>query len=421
MQMPQHSGADPEHFTSAGKPPLVFLGPTLPLREAAALLAASFRPPVRRGDIYRALADGFTTLVVIDGEFHGVPSVWQREIAEALAEGATVHGASSMGAIRAAELRTLGMIGHGRIFEWYRDGAIVADDEVALGHGPPEFGYPALSEPLVNIRATLAAAPSDILGPDERDQLIEFSCGLYYLERSLEGLVEKGPAANWPSERRRALRHFLRHWRIDQKREDALVALRSIAAGRLAHSLPSHVPDARTPWRRERLIAEGLIPVRQEHSAEIARRVGLSQSELAGLRRKLSTLFFVALWGEERGLTVTESDLARQRAVFPAAAGIPVPRLNALLASRALTEVAVREFSSVHAGTDPSSLMRAIVLEWARCHGITHPGYAEEVLAEWVIESSPVHFGYKWSFEIELTETMWLLGHLRRSQPGEAA
>ena len=72
-------------------------------------------------------------------------------------------GAASMGALRAAELHGFGMVGHGRIFEWYRDGVIDADDEVALIYGPEEVGYPSLSKPLVNIRATLAAAVPDRL------------------------------------------------------------------------------------------------------------------------------------------------------------------------------------------------------------------------------------------------------------------
>src|SRR5579862_4314772 len=161
--MPQQNGAGHRFDPTEEKPPVVFLGPTLPQSEAKALLPSVMKPPARRGDVYRALADGHSTIVLIDGEFHGTPSVWQREIAEALAEGATVHGASSMGAIRAAELHTFGMIGHGRIFQWYLEGAIAADDEVALGYGPAELGYPALSEPLVNIRATLDAAVGDLV------------------------------------------------------------------------------------------------------------------------------------------------------------------------------------------------------------------------------------------------------------------
>ena len=254
--MPPQSSVDPVSVTPAEKPPLVFLGPTLPQPKAAALLPASVWPPARRGDIYRVLAEGYTTIVLIDGEFHGSPSVWQREIADALAEGAVVHGASSMGAIRAAELHSFGMIGHGKIFEWYRDGAIVADDEVALGYGPPELGYPALSEPLVNIRATLQAATPEVIAPEERDQLIEFIQGLYFLERSFAALIERSPAAEWPAERRHRLAQFLRQGRIDQKREDAVVALTAVATNMFKRCPPKGEADSgktvakRTPCRR---------------------------------------------------------------------------------------------------------------------------------------------------------------------------
>jgi hypothetical protein len=40
-----------------------------------------------------------------------------------------------MGALRAAELHTFGMVGVGRVFEGYRDGVYEDDDEVAVVHG----------------------------------------------------------------------------------------------------------------------------------------------------------------------------------------------------------------------------------------------------------------------------------------------
>ena len=42
----------------------------------------------------------------------------------------------------------------------FRDGILTDDDEVAVLHGPEELGYPAVTEAMVNIRATLAAALS---------------------------------------------------------------------------------------------------------------------------------------------------------------------------------------------------------------------------------------------------------------------
>src|SRR5579872_4115480 len=140
---------------------VVFLGPSLPVERAREILHADYRPPARKGDIYRILTSGVTTIVLIDGLFHGAPSIWQREILAALDEGIAVLGASSMGALRAAELHRFGMIGHGTVFAWYRDGVITGDDEVALQHAPEDLGYRALSEPLVNMRSTLHAARSE--------------------------------------------------------------------------------------------------------------------------------------------------------------------------------------------------------------------------------------------------------------------
>lgn len=417
--MPQQSRDEAWCVATTRKPPLVFLGPTVPQCEAAALLPAFFRPPARRGDIYRALAAEYNTIVLIDGEFHGSPSVWQREIADALAEGAVVHGASSMGAIRAAELHTFGMIGHGKIFEWYRDGVIDADDEVALGYGPPELGYPALSEPLVNIRATLQAAPPEVIAPEERDELIKFTQGLYFLERSFTALIERGSAAEWPVGRRQRLAEFLRQGRIDQKRQDAVAALTAVAAHTFQHCVPKNEANAERRWREERLVAEGVIPEGTVNTAEIARRAGMSEPEVQALRRQLSANFFVALWGRAHGLVPSGVDLARQRACFPAAAGIPVPRLNGLLATRAFANAACRAYSTAHGTGDAKAAASSIVCEWAHDNGIESPGMQGEALADWVIEASPSHFGYSWHFGVELVETLRLLGRGGESRPQE--
>jgi hypothetical protein len=414
-------GTDPLSDKSPRKPPLVFLGPTLPQRDATALLPACIRSPARRGDVYRALAEGYTTIVLIDGEFHGAPSVWQREIADALAEGAIVHGASSMGAIRAAELHTFGMVGHGKIFEWYRDGVIDADDEVALGYGPPELGYPALSEPLVNIRATLQAATPQVIALEDHDQLIDFMKGLYFPERSFAALIDRGPAAEWPSERRQRLAHFVRQSRIDQKRADAVLALTAVATNTFKHNPAKVEPDAERRWRRERLVAEGLIPEGEVNAAEIAGRAVLSEAEAATLRRELSAQFFVALWGHAQGLAPNGADLARLRACFPAVAGVPAPRLDGLLATRALADAAVGAYSAAHGTRNPEDAARAIVHEWAHDNGIECAGLQGEGLVDWIIDASPHHFGYSWSFGIEMVETLRLLGRVADFRPREVA
>ena len=69
-----------------------------------------------------------------------------------------VFGAASLGALRAAECAPFGMEGVGAIFERCRSGALEDDHELALAYAPRELDYAPLTEPLVNVRATLDAA-----------------------------------------------------------------------------------------------------------------------------------------------------------------------------------------------------------------------------------------------------------------------
>ena len=139
---------------------VVFLGPTLPLAQARALLPdAEYRPPAAMGDVYRlARRRPPARLALIDGYFEQVAAVWHKELLYAMERGVAVYGAASMGALRAAELHRFGMVGVGRIFTAYRRGQLVDDDEVAVAHGPAAFGYPRFSEAMVNVRDALARA-----------------------------------------------------------------------------------------------------------------------------------------------------------------------------------------------------------------------------------------------------------------------
>ena len=108
-------------------------------------------PPARQGDVWRALRLRPRAIALIDGVFEAQPSVWHREILDALDAGVPVLGGASMGALRAAELCGLGMKGAGRIFRWYRDGIVIDDAEVALLHAGAEHAWRALTVPQVNV------------------------------------------------------------------------------------------------------------------------------------------------------------------------------------------------------------------------------------------------------------------------------
>jgi len=205
---------------------LVFVGPTLDSKDLAAAGDFTALPPVSQGDVYRAARRRPRAIGIIDGYFSGAPSVWHKEILWAMSEGVPVFGSASMGALRAAELHVFGMRGVGKIFEAFRDGALEDDDEVAVVHGPAEIGYLAASEPMVNIRETLALAETKgVLTPESRRSLEGFAKSLYFGERSWPALLENASAQGVAELELAALREWLPLGRVDQKRLDALAML----------------------------------------------------------------------------------------------------------------------------------------------------------------------------------------------------
>lgn len=134
----------------------VFSGPSLPGWQAASPFVRL--PPAGAGDMLALVEGPAHTLVLIDGVFDLRPAVWHKEVLLLLSRGFRVIGAASMGALRAAELASFGMIGCGAIYRAYARGHLTADDEVAVTHAPDALGARPLSLALVDVRASLVVA-----------------------------------------------------------------------------------------------------------------------------------------------------------------------------------------------------------------------------------------------------------------------
>jgi hypothetical protein len=223
----------------------VFLGPSLPLEEARRILPqARFRPPAAQGDLLSCLRQDQPRIVaLIDGTFHQNLSVWHTEICYLLSRGVAVYGSSSMGALRAVETEAFGMVGVGRVFEWYRDGLITADDEVALLHSDEDWGFRGLSVPLVNIRASLERAlGAGAIDQGTHDQAVELARAVQYRDRQIATLVERCEAAGLDGQALAGVRHALTDGYLDIKRLDArelLERVRCDAETSLASPSPS--------------------------------------------------------------------------------------------------------------------------------------------------------------------------------------
>jgi hypothetical protein len=232
---------------------VVFLGPSLGVDRARRVLPARYLAPVRCGDVLRANRLTPRAIAIIDGLFETTAAVWHKEILLAIECGIAVFGAASMGALRAAELEPFGMVGVGRIFECYRDGSYEDDDEVALLHGGAFENYPALTEPMVNVRATAArAARHGVIARATAARLVSCAKEMFYQERTLDLVIERawGASRRQRDEAARFRRFLERGGHVDQKRLDALALLRHLAAlARRRSAAPPRVRESKRQYR----------------------------------------------------------------------------------------------------------------------------------------------------------------------------
>ena len=202
--------------------PVVFLGPSLPWSEAKALLNADYRQPIKRGDLPEVSPE-VKLIGIIDGVFMGEAAVGHREIIDALRAGAIIFGGSSMGALRAYELKDYGMKGIGEVFRLFDEGVIEGDDEVALSFNPETLQ--AISEPLVNMRVNLNhAVEGGLISAEQRDSILSELKGVYFPRRTKQILSEIARKSIGPEDFSRLNVFFGNHYK-DIKKEDAIEVL----------------------------------------------------------------------------------------------------------------------------------------------------------------------------------------------------
>lgn len=219
-----------------------FAGPSLPRAERGPYAGIAWHPPCGAGDLLRLDAGPGDTICLIDGWFDHRPAVRHKEILELLSRDVRILGASSMGALRAAEMHSFGMIGVGAIFRAYASGRLTGDDEVALAHGPAEWDWRPLSVPLVDVRATLWRGLRDrAMTRTEAGALMAAADQLHYVDRIWADVVAGAALA-------RFAKNHLAGWvaahAIGQKRLDAHACI--AAAGRPREAPAPCVSPVRT-------------------------------------------------------------------------------------------------------------------------------------------------------------------------------
>jgi len=223
---------------------IIFSGPSIGRTDVEAFADFEWRPPVAQGDVLTAVHTGAQVIGIIDGYFEGVPSVWHKEILWAISQGIRVFGASSMGALRAAELASFGMHPVGRIATWFCNDELEDDDEVAVLHAPAELGYQTLSLAMVNLRASLdKAVDLQLITPKIQTTLTELGKRTFYQQRSWSVLFDMAIEQKLVStELGGKLKANLSEFEVDQKLNDALELLQLIA---------NYVESGHTPYETD--------------------------------------------------------------------------------------------------------------------------------------------------------------------------
>lgn len=164
------------------EPPVVFAGPSLRGLSRAERTAIELRPPAKRGDIEALLQRKPGTALIVDGLFGAQMAVTPTECRQVLEAGWRLCGAASIGALRASELWSVGMLGLGEIYALLRLGVVDADAEVAVAYHPETFAE--LGASLVHVRAVLARAVQRGLEAERARLMLDVAREIYWAERS---------------------------------------------------------------------------------------------------------------------------------------------------------------------------------------------------------------------------------------------
>jgi TfuA protein len=185
---------------SVGRP-IIFIGPSLKHDKARKIFQADYRAPAKKGDLMMLLTaysnsteePNSTNFVgLVDGLFLQDYPPTPIEVYQLLSnKNFHVVGGASIGALRAIELEKFGMVGIGKIFELFRNGATDADDEVAVTF-QQGAGEDIQSEAMIDIRFNLfVACRKQIITDRVKRAIAKTAKSIYFPYRNYTHVLEQ--------------------------------------------------------------------------------------------------------------------------------------------------------------------------------------------------------------------------------------
>lgn len=257
----------------------VFVGPSVEFHQFESYAGmVEFHPPAKHGSLFSLSLTEHDAILIIDGVYQQSEPLRHKEILDVLSRGIRVIGASSMGALRAAELDIYGMEGFGTVYEWYRKGRLTSDADVAVTH--ENFApYLATSVPIVNVVWACDVLVSEgYITHLQREQVLWLANNVYYVERSRQyfiGLV----VSDIPSLSCECINRLHALLGNDQsiKAQDATLAIKSLLAG-------PHISTHR-PVQQSEFFTYYLLDWQLSHSFNLAGDVGIPDRHVIDYER----------------------------------------------------------------------------------------------------------------------------------------
>ena len=155
----------------------------LALKQSACCIEVA--SPVAAGNLVADVRNGVHIAVIIDGTFFQSMALPPSEIIDSLRSGMKIYGAASMGALRASETDSHGMIGCGEIYRLIRTTDYFRDD--LLGQALDPGTGAALSIPWVDTHFNLQLMVANReLSAAEAELISLAGMAIHFSERTLE-------------------------------------------------------------------------------------------------------------------------------------------------------------------------------------------------------------------------------------------
>lgn len=180
--------------------------------------------PAKLGDIANAVRHGATKIGLIDGLFDNDLAPSHKEIILALSRNIPIAGAASLGALRAVECETYGMLALGTICSLYRSGHYKDDADVAIQHAPAELLYQPVTTAWVDMEPTLESLgrETSLLSYTQHEELLRIGKNIFFKERTYTAVIN---AALEDKLAREECLSWVRNNQIERKRTDATLLI----------------------------------------------------------------------------------------------------------------------------------------------------------------------------------------------------